>query len=308
MLREMTTMEIMSGGQKLQEHSSPLFPCSAYYTRWSETGLHGVPWHWHRELELMIVKDGSARVFFGDKSALLSAGDGYFCNANTIHSIQMETSPHCSVHSLVFSHEIISGTADTVFFKKYTEPLVSAKNFPGLALYSGNPQHQEILTAIDKAHSACGSEELGYEFMVRNELSRAWLGIFQNSGDLFSAPLGENLTEVNRIKTMLSYIQRNYGDNISVSDLALAANICVRECHRCFDRVLHTSPGSYIQQYRIQMASIMLRDTSMSILEVGLSAGFSNPSHFSKIFRQHMGISPSRYRSGYDKSATGRLC
>lgn len=297
MLYEMTTMELLTDGQKLQEHPDPLFPCSAYYTRWQQGGLQGVPWHWHGEIEMMLVAEGSVQVHFGGKSAHLQVGDGYICNSNIVHSIQMEACQTCRVHSLVFSPDLISGGSGTVYYNKYVAPVLNAPSFPGMALHRQIPwQKAAALSALSQAHAFCRDEPYGFEFQVRRCLSDAWLLILENNPAVFSDQIPENPQDMPRIKTMLTYIRRHCAEPISVSDLANAANICVRECHRCFSRMLHTTPASYIQAYRIQRATALLRETDLSVLDVGLAVGFPNPSYFSRVFKQHMGLTPGHYR------------
>jgi len=297
MLLELRGMELAPDRRKLQEHETPLFPCSAYFTDWHPAGPKGVPWHWHKEIELMVISHGSARVWLGDQTALLQAGDGYFCNQNTLHSIQMEGCDRSGVHSLVFDPVLISGGMDTVFHKQYVSPLCRAANLPGQILFQSEAWQAEILSYIRQAHHCYKAGAFGYEFEVRSLLSQAWLQFIRHHQSELERPKTESGLDTQRVKQMISYIQQHYGQPIAVQDLADAASICKRECQRCFQQVLHISPTAYLQQYRIQMAAILLRDTEDSILDIGLAVGFLNPSHFSRVFRTQMGCSPRAYRN-----------
>jgi AraC family transcriptional regulator len=42
----------------------------------------------------------------------------------------------------------------------------------------------------------------------------------------------------------------------------------------------------------------LLRETDRGIIEIGLDIGYSSPSHFAKVFRKAVGVTPSEYRGG----------
>ena len=63
-----------------------------------------------------------------------------------------------------------------------------------------------------------------------------------------------------------------------------------------FQKILHTTPMTYITKYRISTALSLLQNTTLSITEIALSVGFNSSSYFSKIFREYMGSTPLQYR------------
>ncbi len=48
---------------------------------------------------------------------------------------------------------------------------------------------------------------------------------------------------------------------------------------------------------RMEKARRLLRETSKSVIEVGLDVGYSSPSHFAQIFRREVEVVPSQYRT-----------
>lgn len=303
MVHELLFLQLVGDQQKKQEHPLPLFPCSAYYTNWCFGGIEGVPWHWHQELEFMILIKGQVQVQFAEQTIDLQEGDGFFCNTRSLHRITMKNCQVCCVNSLVFDARLISGGPGTVFDEKYIYPLLSARTFSGLALHQSDPVHREVLSHIKAAHAGCKGEETGYEYDVRYHLAKALLLIWKENQKHLSLTPRET-SKMERIRRMLDYIHMHYASPITVSDLSAAASICERECQRCFQKFLRQSPMDYVQQYRIQMAGKLLMETQDSVLDVGLATGFSNPSHFCKVFRTHMHCSPAEFRKAYQKKAS----
>ena len=95
---------------------------------------------------------------------------------------------------------------------------------------------------------------------------------------------------------MLSYIQDNYMKPIQIQDIADAASISKRECLRCFQRVIKTSPKQYIIDFRIRKAKELLSETNMQLLEICEACGFQDQSYFTKIFRKVTGVTPRKWR------------
>ena len=54
----------------------------------------------------------------------------------------------------------------------------------------------------------------------------------------------------------------------------------------------------YLIRLRIETAAHRLRSNGASVLEVACSVGFNDPSHFARLFRRHMGVTPTAYRNG----------
>ncbi|MBQ4398783.1 MAG: helix-turn-helix transcriptional regulator [Bacteroidales bacterium] len=60
-----------------------------------------------------------------------------------------------------------------------------------------------------------------------------------------------------------------------------------------FQAIYGESPARWIREQRLRKAHEMLQSTSLSVTDIAYSLGFENPTHFSRIFKQSYGISPS---------------
>lgn len=79
---------------------------------------------------------------------------------------------------------------------------------------------------------------------------------------------------------------------------AIARRVAVsqRQLERLFFRYLRCSPSHYYIGIRLRRADKLLRHTSMSVMEVGLSCGFTSASHFARAYRARYGLVPSAER------------
>ena len=96
-----------------------------------------------------------------------------------------------------------------------------------------------------------------------------------------------------------AHVGRNLRDpQLSIDQIARALNCSKRHLHNAFadgDQTL----ASYIQQQRLQACINELRsssDNTRPITDLAMSWGFGSHSHFSRVFREHTGMSPSEFR------------
>ena len=99
-----------------------------------------------------------------------------------------------------------------------------------------------------------------------------------------------------RIQKMLSYVYGHYRENITLEDIAKAADISRSEAGRCFKRYMSCSPIDALIQYRLQAAHRLLNETTLSLEEISDSCGFHSTNYFSRRFRKKYGYPPSQNR------------
>ena len=80
-------------GMELAEHGSALFPVSCYDEDLVQTP---VAWHWHEDLEILVITEGTARIDTGTERLLLPRGQGLFINAGMLHSIHSSEGGPCA--------------------------------------------------------------------------------------------------------------------------------------------------------------------------------------------------------------------
>ena len=100
-----------------------------------------------------------------------------------------------------------------------------------------------------------------------------------------------------RLKRVLDHIGDNLADDLSLAELAAIASMSPHYFAELFKQSTGFAPHRYVLLQRIERAKQSLRDPRRSIIDAGLDAGFQNPSHFARVFRRFVGISPSRFHS-----------
>ncbi|MES2649295.1 MAG: chromate resistance protein ChrB domain-containing protein [Bacteroidota bacterium] len=99
------------------------------------------------------------------------------------------------------------------------------------------------------------------------------------------------------VKELKQIIQDQVDTNLNLSDISKSLDInpsyLSREFSKHFDNL---SFGEYIRKLRIDKALELIKTNKYSLTEIAYLTGFSDQSHFTRIFRQHTGKSPSAYK------------
>lgn len=132
------------------------------------------------------------------------------------------------------------------------------------------------------------------EIMVLNSIEewRSW------SSQILSSlrkhlQLSENQSYPRPLTTAIVYIRENYQAPIKLSMVAKASNVTDSYLSRLFTEYLGTNFTDYINRFRLNKAMILLEEKNHFIKEIAYLVGYQDPNYFSRIFRRHMGISPS---------------
>lgn len=100
----------------------------------------------------------------------------------------------------------------------------------------------------------------------------------------------------NHITKIMDYIEQNYDKDISIRTIGEHYGISRSQLYKIFQETLSISPMDYLVEFRLRKACALLRATDLSVNDVCLSAGFRDGKHFSKIFKERLGLTPSEYR------------
>ena len=94
------------------------------------------------------------------------------------------------------------------------------------------------------------------------------------------------------------YIDTNYGKQIKIEDIAEELGVDRKYLRNLFFKYLGISTKDYLTNVRIEKAKELLSQNSMAVGEISLCVGYADALAFSKIFKKHVGVSPSEYRNG----------
>jgi len=92
------------------------------------------------------------------------------------------------------------------------------------------------------------------------------------------------------------YTVAHLSERILVADLAREAGLSPHHFAQAFSEHTRQSPHQFVLGTRLERAALLLRTSSLSLVEVAQDCGFASQQHLSNAMRRHVGTTPSRYR------------
>ncbi len=127
---------------------------------------------------------------------------------------------------------------------------------------------------------------------------------------LFAAHLVEKYTSVaaqtpvyrgglpiRQLRKVEDYVTEHLAEEISIERLAELVELSSSHFSHVFKESTGMTPLQFVTRQRITHAQQLIRETSRSLIEVGLEVGYTSPSHFAQVFRRVVGVTPTDFRN-----------
>lgn len=110
------------------------------------------------------------------------------------------------------------------------------------------------------------------------------------------AGYGQTIDATDKTEIARKYIESHFAERIKVEELAGLCHMSPTTFLRYFKKENGITVREYLKKHRIFHARHLLLSTHISVKEIALSSGYSDISLFNRIFKAHMGSTPSEYR------------
>ncbi len=104
------------------------------------------------------------------------------------------------------------------------------------------------------------------------------------------------VVKTRHVQRALHFIHNNYATDISLDRVAQTVQLSRYHFSRLFKEITGLTYRSYINRVRIEQAKRMLNDDALSVTDAGYAVGYSDLTHFERIFKKIVGSNPSQYR------------
>ena len=91
-------------------------------------------------------------------------------------------------------------------------------------------------------------------------------------------------------------VMEHLRDDLTISQLAQAANMSARNFSRVFARDTQTTPAQFVEGARVDAARAMLQTPGLALKTVAYACGFRDAHHMRSVFMRRLGVSPQQFR------------
>ena len=247
--------------------------------------------HWHDDLEFVVLFDGEMTYDVNGQRIELTTGEGLFVNSRCFHYGYSPEHRECHFICIIFSLSLLP-TNDYIT-ENFLKPLINNHAFPYQKLSPAITWQKLILDDLISLYET--KEQQNRPFHVIQEFSDILDLLSQNLDS--DSNLAANSDDIQSLTAMLGYVQKNYQKKLLLRDIYTAGNCCKTKCTALFQKYLSLSPISYLNNYRLEKATHMLRSTTENITEIAYECGFASTSYFCEQFHKIYKTSPKCYRN-----------
>lgn len=272
-----------------------MLPPARMITLRSHTRFVPFPAHSHDYVEMLYMVQGcTVHEFPGREPLELTAGDILLMNCQSVHAIRKCGAEDVGVNFIVqpgFFDEALnaigSGNAVGRFLMdalKRGENSIPYMHFRVAEV----PAVQSLLesmvyTLVDEVPTS--------QRILKTSMTLLMLHLLENAEHLTLPSSGGNALVV----AVLDEIRHNYA-SISLKDFAASRHVSAAYLSQTVHKATGMSCTEHLQRQRIAQAKRLLRETDLSVMDVCCAVGYSNTSHFYRLFTQMNGMNPTEYR------------
>lgn len=259
---------------------SPLLPQVESRSTWDSP--HAYKTHSHRQLSLGAIVAGSTVCHYRGQDHLLHAGDLVLIDPDAPHSCNPPPGHTRSYHMLYLDR----AWCQTLLTRYVGQPVNS------LYCHAVRVQDPALFTAYRQLVSSLYRQDIAVAASQLHSLMTKVLIRYCTPGH----PLREQATTRYIRQRLLGNLQ----DSPSLTSLAQELNLRRETLVRHFRDDTGTTPMAFLNNARIEYAKTLLRQ-GVPLVDAGYQSGFSDQSHFHKIFVLHTAATPGQYRQACER-------
>ena len=283
--------------QPLLEAIAPALGSSFSVTNFSENCLQDrAAWHFHPEIELVYVDQGSGKRHIGNHLSYYNEGDLVLIGANVPHY----------------------GFTDRLTGNKQEVVIQFKEDFLGTEFFDA-PEMAQIKKLFQRGKQGIvfygkTKEEIGAQMEALTKMEplnrlTGLLNILENLSksdeyellNIDSVIIESKPQDNNRLELLHDFVNNEYTRHIPLAEAANLVSMTEQAFSRFFKKKTGKTFTQFVNEHRLVHASRLLAEEPMGITDICYDSGFNNFSHFNKLFKKFSGKSPSQYRNEIQK-------
>lgn len=249
-------------------------------------------WHYHKEIEILVLTEGQLDVHVEDEYYPLKASDVLLIGPSQLHR---DRSYANRLTYLVFQFDLEQYMDQSML--PYMHPFTGDHiplNRLNYLFHEQEELRRTIFSCVLEIYKESRHKENGFEIAVSLLIKKIILSLIR--ADNQKVLNFNSNPDMLRLKPVLEYIDEHLDEKIQVEEASKLVNFSYFYFIKFFKKVLGMSFTEYVHYKKIKKAERMLLTKDLSIAQIGSAVGMQNMAHFYKIFKKHNQCSPNEYR------------
>ncbi len=185
----------------------------------------------------------------------------------------------------VHLHLTLHGTID----------LLRLFDLPGKLTAKPSELVSQVIDRLHQIKSATDHAQQYEQLLLSHQMATTLARHLIKRGKL-SEKQARKMQQSAQLMPVFEAIAQHLDKSITINDLCRWAHLSASRLHAVFIEATGLAPMRYVMQVRLTQARQQLAYSQSTISQIAQSLGFVSPFHFSRVFKTHVGMSPSEYR------------
>ncbi|MGO2082558.1 AraC family transcriptional regulator [Vagococcus sp.] len=276
----------------------PEWPLTFPFRSFENEGEIIVAPHWHKEIEIIYVLEGSVNIGYDGQLVQVHKGEVFIFGSGESHYFL--ASPGSNRLVFQFNLSIFRET----FLKEYQENEL-------LRLFEEGENHSRrwpyevsdyLVDILLRLAQEMVEKKQGYEYAIIGYLNQ-WLVTYYRKvpkkekkmqfGNFVEAVHHQETLE--RLNAIFSYIESHYIEGVTLEEIAKHIGFSPYYFSRFFKKNTGQTFMQFLNEYRINQAKYILGHEKVPMIEVAERSGFNSVKTFHHVFKEQVGLSPLKY-------------
>jgi len=260
------------------------------------------PHHWHEEVEMIYVMEGSLKIGVNNETYSLEPRDIFLIGSGDVHYFPTQLKQKNKAAIIQFRVSLLDNFSIFTGDRRFARLLLS--NSKRLGSDWGILIHEELEKQILFLADEYKGKKAGYRLAIMARLYDIVVTLIrQIPMELISDDdRKKHLNRLERLEKVFQHLENNYDKDISIKNVASVANFSMYHFMRFFRETTGMTFGQYMSNFRIGKAEWHLVHTEDPITEIAFKSGFNSIKTFNRVFKKLRGCSPSDYKKQYLRS------
>ncbi|CAG7652635.1 HTH-type transcriptional activator RhaS [Paenibacillus solanacearum] len=256
-----------------------------------------VRWHYHKEVELILVRQGVHELHTPSHSYTLHPGDVVIVGSSQLHRSRFVGSEKVVYIVLHVDLEPYFDAAMMRYYRHFSEVHYPLEELNYMFRENENAR-AEVGRIIERIHDEVIGKSTGYEIAASMLIRHLLLTLLR--GDTRGLLQAHDSVDLGVMKPILDYVDDHLAEKIEMEKVSQIAGMSYFYFSKYFKKSMGESFTDYVNRKRIAKAERLLVMSGQNVGDIARAVGIENMAHFYELFKRFNGCTPKQYLSKID--------
>jgi|GEM_PF-1550726 len=252
------------------------------------------PSHWHKHTELIFMIRGSASIYINGDLFRCCEGEIAYIPNSSLHTIIPDgNSKYCAI---LIGDTLFNNVISDIHYKEYVYLFLNNYDIMPFIIYKNLEHYINFKFIIDEIIAETNSKDEAYQLLIKANIFRFFVFVIRFA-PYSKIPFDDIKNKnINNFKKIFDFIDNNYQNKITISDMTKLTNFSPQHFCRLFKSYTGKTFVEYVTLIRLENAKDLIVKTNLPITQISSITGFCNANYFDRIFKKYFGAKPSDIR------------